>query len=53
MGIYAKYLSIYGLVVTRRGREGYKYKLTEYGYNISEYVIKNSVISYRHLEEKV
>ena len=50
--INAKYLSIYNLV-TQRGRENnLRYKLTEYGYNVSEYIIKNLVIAYRLLEEK-
>jgi hypothetical protein len=51
--IDANYLSTYELV-TQRGHYGnFRYKLTEYGHNVSEYIIKNLVIAYRHLEEKV
>ncbi len=53
LGIVAKYLSIYGLITQRGSRRGkHRYNLTKYGYDLSEYLIKNLAIAYRHLEER-
>jgi len=51
--IGAGYLSKYKLVTQRGYEKKSRYKLTEYGYNVSEYIIKNLVIAYRHLEENI
>jgi hypothetical protein len=48
--IDAKYLSIYNLVKLRGNEENYRYKLTEYGYNVSKYIIKNLITVYRYLK---
>ncbi len=50
--IDAKYLSTYELVTQRGYEKKSRYKLTIYGYNVSEYIIKNLVIAYKYLEEK-
>ncbi len=51
--IDAKYLSTYNLVTLRGYEKKPRYKLTRYGYDVSKYLIKNLVIAYRYLEEKV
>jgi len=47
--IDAKYLSKYNLVTLRGNAENSRYKLTEYGYNVSEYIIKNLIPVYKYL----
>jgi len=49
----ANHLSKYGLVTPRGYEKTSRYKLTEYGYNVAKYIIKNLVIAYRHLEENI
>jgi len=45
--INVKQLEIYELV-TRRGHKGnIRYKLTEDGYNVAEYILKNLAIIYK------
>jgi len=51
--IDANYLSTYELVTQRGHEKKSRYKLTEYGHKVSEYIIKNLAIAYRHLEEKI
>ena len=51
--IDANHLSKYGLVTPRGYEKTSRYKLTEYGYNVAKYIIKNLVIAYRHLEENI
>ena len=48
--INAKQLELYNLVTPRGNKANIRYKLTENGYNVAKYILKNLAIVYKYLE---